>query len=235
MNENNIEMEIADAIMERPIGFEVKGRHFYIYPPSLGKSYLNSRLIATLNLDKKGLNTNPFMTALMAIKKDSKTCCRLLVYATLNTKEDVFNEELVEERTNFFGENLDLDEMTQLFMLILLSDRSAEFMKHLMLDKEKERMKKVQDAKKSNNTFIFCGKSEYGTLIDYACERYGWSFQYVVWGISLTNLQMMMNDSVKSIYLTDEERKRVHISNDNTVIKADTKDAWDIINKINWD
>ena len=37
------------------------------------------------------------------------------------------------------------------------------------------------------SSIAFGGKSIWGTLIDAACERYGWSYQYVLWGISYSN------------------------------------------------
>ena len=41
---------------------------------------------------------------------------------------------------------------------------------------------------------FFGGKTIWGTLIDAACERYGWTFDYVVWGISYNNLTLMLKD-----------------------------------------
>lgn len=61
----------------------------------------------------------------------------------------------------------------------------------------------------------------YGQIIDAACERYGWTFDYVLWGISLINLQMMLADKVSSVYLTDDENKRLHIVKSANVIDGD--------------
>ena len=77
--------------------------------------------------------------------------------------------------------------------------------------------------------------SVYGSIIDQACERYGWTFDYVVWEISYTNLQMMLRDSVKSIYLTDEEAKRCHVPIDGKSIDGnDAQQMDDIIREGNW-
>ena len=62
------------------------------------------------------------------------------------------------------------------------------------MEEEAKRMAKVNAAKKSENSFIFGGKTIWGTLIDAACERYGWTFDYVVWGISYNNLTLMLKD-----------------------------------------
>ncbi len=72
-------------------------------------------------------------------------------------------------------------------------------------------MAKVNQAKDSKGTFVFGGRTVWGSLIDAACERYGWPYDYVVWGVSYNNLTLMLKDKITSIYLSDEERKKAHI------------------------
>ena len=90
------------------------------------------------------------------------------------------------------------------------------------MDKENERMGYVMKVKKqSKNSLSFGGRSAWGNIIDTACERYGWSYQYVLWGISFSNLQLMLADQIREVFLTDDERKKVHIPTDSTMINAD--------------
>lgn len=87
-------------------------------------------------------------------------------------------------------------------------------------------MDKINKAKDTKNQYVFGGKTIWGALIDAACERYGWTFDYVVWGISYNNLTLMMKDKITSIYLSDEERKKTHIPTANEeVIDGNNKDA----------
>lgn len=72
-------------------------------------------------------------------------------------------------------------------------------------------------------------------MIDTACQRYGWTFEYVVWGISYANLQLLLADSVTSIYLSDEERKRVNIPQDRDIINADDPANMAKIKAMKWD
>ena len=78
----------------------------------------------------------------------------------------------------------------------------------------------------------FCGKSTYGTLIDWACQRYGWSMEYVVWGISYANLQMLMADSITSVYLSEVERKKLGITDNRDIINADDPKNRELIRKM---
>ena len=82
-------------------------------------------------------------------------------------------------------------------------------------------MQKVMNVKKGKNNFVFGRRTLYGQLIDSACARYGWSFDYVLWGISYLNLQMLVADQEVSVFLSDKELKEVHITNDREVINAD--------------
>ena len=81
-------------------------------------------------------------------------------------------------------------------------------------------MAKIQKAKDGSSSITVGGASIYGQLIDTAAERYGWSYDYIMWGVSMTNLQLMLADKVDSIYLTKEEQKKARISTDNEVIDA---------------
>jgi len=53
-----IEMDIADTIMERPYEFHIGEMQFYLYPATLGKIYLLSRLTENLEINKDFLSIN---------------------------------------------------------------------------------------------------------------------------------------------------------------------------------
>ena len=208
-----INQYIADAIIERPHGFSVGSRHFYLYPVTLGKMYLLQRLMETLELDNKLLQQNPFMEANRLVSEKKDVCCQVLAYHTMRTKDEIFDNRLVQKTKKFFMRNMEDKDIATLLIMAMTSDKTMQFVKYLKLDKEDDRMRQVMSVKKDKNSYSFGGKSVYGMLIDSACERYGWTMDYVVWGISFTNLQMLLKDSVKIIYLSDEERKKCHVSN----------------------
>lgn len=228
----DIEQAIADTIIERPQGFKIEGRQFYLYPITLGKSYLLSRIMVSLDVNNEIIQSNPYLEALRLVSTKKKEIVRLLSYHTLEGK-DVLDNELVEERIEYLSSKLDEKEMAQLFMTVLSQDNVSAFMKHLKIDKEKEAQSKVMKCKKeSKNTFTFGGKSVYGTLIDHFCQRYGWTMDYVVWGISYNNLQMLMADEVTTIHLDDKEAKRCRVSNDRRFISGDDPKNMERIRKM---
>lgn len=220
-NRERIEMSIADAIMEKPIGFTVGNRHFSIYPPTLGKTYLLARLFTGLGADDKIIAANPYMEALRLCSTKKELVCRILSYYTFNKKTDIFDNDKIICRQEFFAANLDVEELATLFVIILSGDDAELYIKHLGIDKEREERKRIADVKKDSGSITFGGNSVYGTLIDFACQRYGWSMNYVVWGISYTNLRMLMADSISTVYLTADERKLLNIFDPKERINAD--------------
>ena len=233
--EKYLNMDIADAIIERPQGFSVGNRHFYLYPVTLGKLYLLQRLMDSLEVNTNIIAVNPYLEAIRLVKTKREECCQLITYHTLRTKKEVFDYELVRDRIKFFNENADEEDMATILIMLLTAEKTHIYMKHLGIDKENERFSRANKARKDTGSVNFGGKSIYGSLLDYACERYGWTLDYVVWGISYTNLQLLMADSVKTLYLTKEEMRKARISgNDNDVIKADSPDAWERIKQMDW-
>ena len=203
-----IEMNIADTIMEKPVSFLIGRRRFYLYPPTLGKRYLLSRLTNGLGVNKQILSSNPYLEAYRLASEKKELVCRILAYHSLKRKCDIQNEGMVSKRADLFRKKLNDEELAQLLVMTFSYENVSEYIVHLGLDKE--------HAERS-----FCGKSTYGTIIDWACQRYGWSMEYVVWGISYANLQMLMADSITSVYLSPEERKKLGITDNLEIINAD--------------
>lgn len=220
-----LELDIADTIIDRPKGFSVGRRHFYLYPVTLGKMYLQQRVTESLDLNKELLQVNPYAEALRLVETKKEECCLLLAYHTLQTKKEVLSNRTVTIRKNIFLREMDNEDIATLILACLTNDKTALFIQHYGIDKEIERMSEIANAKESKNTFSFGGKSIYGTLIDAACERYKWTFDYVLWEISYTNLMLLMKDKVTSLYLTDEEMKKIHINNISEFVDGNSKAA----------
>lgn len=233
--DKQLELDIADAIIDRPKGFSVGRRHFYLYPVTLGKMYLQKRVIDNLDINTYLLQANPYAEALRLVESKKEECCMLLAYNTLQTKKEVLSNRTVTIRKNIFLREMDNEDIATLVLACLTSDKMDFFVRHLGIDEETERMSEVARTKDSKNSFSFGGKSIYGTLIDAACERYKWTFEYVVWEISYINLQMLIKDRITSIYLTDEEMKNAHINNVSDFVSGNSKtDVMNAIRNSEW-
>lgn len=201
-----LEMNIADTIIERPVGFNIGSQQFYLYPPTLGITYHLARLFKSLEADARLISANPYLEAIRLCTEKKEIVCRILSNYTFNRKEDVFDGIKVEVRAKEFSE-LAAEELATIFTIVLSGDNTEEFIKYFGIDKERLERSRIAAVKKDNSSVTFGGNSTYGTLIDFACQRYGWTMDYVMWGISYANLKMLMADAITTIYLSEEERK----------------------------
>lgn len=228
-------IDISDTLIERPVSFCYKRRRYSIYPLSLGKLQLCSRLIETLGFDKIRRDGELYSLALKSSQSRRNECLRLVSYVTLPYM-DCLDESLVQERIGKLR-RIKKNDLASVLVLFLMMDKTAAIMREFGIDKESKRLSEVLKVKADtkNGSVSFGGKSIWGTLVDAACERYGWTYQYTVWGISYCNLQLLLADHIKTVLLTEEERKKCHISTDNTVIKAtDASTLNDFIKHQSW-
>ncbi len=218
---------ITNILTDMPIGFTVGDKHYCLYPPTLGKIYLTSQITSLLQINTELLSVNPILETMRIVKEKKDMVCRLIAYHTLKTQEELTNSRIIDERTSKLSKCLDEEDAATLLLSILKESNYVEEAIHqLELDKEAERMARVNAAKKNTNTYIFGGRTIWGSLIDAACERYGWTFDYVVWGISYKNLALMLKDKVTSIYLSNEEAKHCHVPRaGEEVIDGNNRDA----------
>ena len=120
-NNINIENDIADAIIDRPKGFRIGHRHFYLYPLTLGKTFLQKRIIDSLNIKQDLLSINPYAEALRIVDNNKEQCCLLLSYLTLKTKEEILNNIKVTIRKNLFLKEMSNEDIATLLSLIHIS------------------------------------------------------------------------------------------------------------------
>lgn len=204
--------------MEMPIGFEVEGVHYFLYPVTLGTAYLISR-------EREGMAENlieAFALASQEVRENyRKSLCRIVAIQTFNKKEDILDFKTLSERTNSFYHSLDDDGLFKLYDMIIDSfDDASFFIKQSGLGYDKQKLDKIAKYKADGGNYSFGARTAYGSIIGPACAKFGWSLDYVVWGIGYTNLQMLLADEHVSVYLNKEDRKKLRISPDREIIDA---------------
>lgn len=194
---------VWDTIIELPIEYQVNGQSFCLYPPSLGSTMLINRAV------NKGKPQEELIYEMLAIcsfenRADAVKC------STLNNRINELKQASVEE-------------LLPIYMMFSEWGQDQEkFTQYYHLDVEQKYMQRAHQAKDHDNgSLVFNGKSIYGTLIDVACERYGWTMEYIVWGISLINLNMLMADKVVSVYLSKEESRKAAVPKNRNIVKMD--------------
>lgn len=209
LNPNTIQQSLVDAITERPISFSVGSVCYNIYPPSLGLYLLRSRLLSSLELDSKLLELNPTLELMRLVHEYRDIVLHLIALSTLRGYAEVNDTAKLNGRKKHLGNKLTTKELTQLLSLILLPDRYDEIAEHFGITKEATMRERVAKVKEDRAMMNFGGRTLYGGLIDYACERYGWTMEYCLWGISYENLRLLTADANQSVHLSEEESKKL--------------------------
>lgn len=231
MENKEIESRIIDALSGVCPTFEVDGHKYTIHQKTLGKMYLFDRLRDEMGLNHEAMKENPLFEVLRVCKEERNRVLRMLAYATLHGKEKVFDETLVQAKIKAF-EGLNNNDLATLMLSLLMDNDLADFTKYFKLDIDDENRKRVARVKKSENTITFGGRSVWGTIIDFACSRYGWTFDHVVWEISYINLMMLYKDKVETAYLNKDEVKKARLRSTEAVLNADDPKNMEKIMKI---
>lgn len=230
----DIESKITDVLLERPIGFTINGERFCVCPRTIGNSRLISGVLDNIEFNKQALSSVTSMEIVRVCRDYRQEVLRIIAYATLRGKE-CLNENKVLERISTYDKKLDTDDIATLLHVIFTPEHSKELKEQLGIDKELKEYNRIAQAKGNKGSYTFCGKSIYGVMISTLAEKYGWTLDYIVWGISLANINMLLADSVKTIYLTEEEIKKIHPKQSSDTIKADDPKNKELILSMNWD
>lgn len=229
-----IDIDLADTIIENPIPFRVDDRRFFLYPVTLGKALLLSKTYKILEINDKLMHVNPYAEAMRLVESKREDVCRIIAYQTLKAKKQILNIDVVQERVEFFSRELDIEDLTQLLILSMTGDKMQDFIKRYGFAEEKKMREMVARVKEktSKGGITFGGKTVYGLVIDWACERYGWTMDYVLWGISYINLRMLMQDAINCVSLTKEERAKAGIYDNDEILNAEDPRNWDAIREM---
>ena len=222
---NDIDRALDDIIMDRPRPFAVGGRRFELRYPSLGRTILSGRVVDGLGIS--GLNLS------RVAKAGRNELCRLLSI-NVSDRRDLFDEGKMSELDGFFGDNLDDGELASLVSMIMSMYDLGEIMSKYGMDKDREDRKRAAKAKECKNgrSIGFGGKTVAGSLIEPVAKKFGWTVDYIVWGISYAMLWLLVLDGQESVYLTKDEIRKARINEDGVVISADSKENWKRIHEM---
>lgn len=217
--------DIINQIIERPMLVKLNDDIIRIEPATMGKTFLMSRLISELRIREKGLQENLHAEIVRIVRSQKDVVTRLIAYYLCNTKDEIFDVAAIQGRVADIAA-LEIKDVACLLECILTSPKMTDFASKIGIDKEQQRIRDIEALKDKDKGGVSAGGvSIYGSVIDAACERYGWTYEYVVWGISYTNLQLMLADAPRTIFLNEEERKRVGSLIDTDRVNGDSAEG----------
>lgn len=232
---NDVSAYLADIVMEAPHVFSVGDKSYTLYSISLGKLLLMQRLINDMGMGGEDMAQWPVVEIVGVVKEHRESCLQMITYAIAKNKAECFDVKRIRKAMDAFDGEL-TDEDIATLIVYILTDKTDKIKTQYGIDKEQQAMSAVMKAKSGGGSLSFGGKTILGTLVDQACERYGWTVEYAVWGVAYTTLQMMLADRVNTVYLSDEERKKVPsyiLQKDEELIKA-SRDTMAQIKSMDW-
>ena len=208
LNKDNMNEALADAVMDRPREFFIGERRFCLWSPSLGMSLMLERHIRELGIDDELMTKKPTMEVMRLVKDKRNQICDILSIHSFRKFRDLCNSARISERSDYFFSNLDDNELSKLFMIVLSEPNAETLISLSPIGEQREKQALIAKIKSSANSLTFGGNTIYGMLIAPAMTTFHLSFHEAVWGISLTNLKMLLADNINSVYLSDKEAKK---------------------------
>ena len=113
-----------------------------------------------------------------------------------------------------------------LLLYVLKSDNTSSILSYTGIEKERERLKRVIESKSdsSKNSLTFGGSTILGNFISPLMEM-GHSYSEILYERSYSLLRLMLADKVVSIYMTDEDLKKLPLSLNSNIIDGNSPDA----------
>lgn len=133
--EKIIEMAVSDAITEKPITFTLGEDKFSIYPPTLGKMQILSKYYLMLGIDEEALGNEPHLESMRICREKTDIVCQLMATATFHTREDLLDDEKIQQRADFFKWNTRPDDFTTILLALLTQVHYENFISSIRLTK----------------------------------------------------------------------------------------------------
>lgn len=224
--------EIIDLMIERPTTIKIGGRSFSICPLTLAKTLILQRYVGLLEINEDILSKNSIIALLEVCERNRDVVCHFVAVYITNERKHLLDDTYINELSEFVGKELDDTELATLLEMYFKITPLSRYTKILGIDRERERLRKIQKAKDESSSVQVGGVTMFGSLIDAACERYKWTYQYVLWGVSYQALQIMMSDIVQSVYLNEKEMKKARISTDGINLSGDSQQQIDVLKNL---
>lgn len=220
---DNIEIQARCILLDRASAFTISGSDevFRIHYPSYGIMMLASEILDEAGLDRRDLVLNPYAESLRLSSVSRKSVCRVISLYCVSGKAEALGAES-ERLSSVFLSSMTVDELAKTLLMCLSLDNIDSVLRHYSLTRENDRYRRAVKVKMQNSDSVgFGGLTVYGSMFDPVMERYGWTLDYVIWGISYANLRLIIADMPRSLLLSKEERRRAGITNEKAV-KAET-------------
>lgn len=221
--DNAVDKQLRRTLTGRAFEFTIDGHDgaIRLHYPSYGIYALVMDRLEDAGLDRSSLASNPGVEMLRLASLDKRSMCEVLALFTVITKEEALGDD-ISIKAGELERLMTVEEVARTCAMCLAMDETEMFMRHYGLFRENDRYRRAVKVKSAKSESVSFGAlTVYGSMFDPVMERYGWTLDYVLWGISYVNLKMLMADIPRTLHMTKEEMKKAGVA-DNKVIPAES-------------
>lgn len=132
---NSTEQSVSDTITQKPIRFTVGDEKFAIYPPTMGKMQILSKLYLQLDIDEHEFQEEPHKEVMRICENRTDIICSLMAVATFRTEDELLNDEQIAVRAAFFKWNCYPEDFAACVVAILTQVDYSNFSLSIRLTK----------------------------------------------------------------------------------------------------
>lgn len=214
MTTNHAERQLTDTLLERPWLVQVGGRQLSLRAPSLGLSLLALGALQASGWQHRGGHSLEEYATAFAMASPL-AAARFIAYHCAHTRDEAERADFIEDIASDLSKQLTTSDLSTLVLMLLKRDDVECLISGLGIAQDIEARAKALQERGADGWLSFGGRSIYGALIDPIAERYGWTLDYILWGISYANLRLLLADQPTSIY------QGVNAKSESRVIQAD--------------
>lgn len=200
MNKMHPERLLTDTILQRPWQIQLGDRDLSLRSPSLGIVLLSSALIAEAGWQVGESAEDIAPEAMLFAHSNPHITARYIAYHLASGRDEAESARFIEDNARELVESLSPEDLTTLFVMLLEREPVQEIIQAFGIAEDLEARAEAIRSRGNEGWLSFGGRSIYGALIDPVAERYGWTLDYILWGISYANLRLLIADQPTNIY-----------------------------------
>lgn len=128
----------------------VKERKFTITPPTIGKMNMLSGCFLAMNIDEDALSKEPIKEAMRVCEENGDMVCRMMAISVLSRKEDLMDEEKINELIDFFKWNSNPTDYSAIVLILLSQIDYVNFINSIRLTRTLRLSSPITEGRKPN-------------------------------------------------------------------------------------
>lgn len=192
----------VEALIDLPLTFHFNlgrlgNRIYQIQNISLGKYLILKKDFAEMGINIESEKITEFEYILITQK--TTQISTIIAKAMLDTRQEILNGERVKEIAKLIDRHFDKEAYIYAIQGIKEKIKINHFVDFFDIKKEIEKRNNQKHDYESVG-----GKTIWGSIIHNIANKYHWTFDYILWGITWQNLQMIMFDETWIDYESKE-------------------------------